>query len=744
MRRAQGQGSEHRYLVAHRYVTAARAVPPPYPNPRAEFREGGPDGTHWYHGTDVPFEGPLRAHEKDYGHASTNDTHWNTDLGVHFASSHDLARAFARNFAGTDSATPEHARIAHVSLHMRNPADFENEHALADHAIRTARKHGLHYGDTDDPELKDINDGYEDEVDLAHKDHWINSHPHREQIVHHVEDDLKKAGHDGIVYTNDYEGPAGQKSAIAFRDTPVTIHHWEHLHEGHPRHGRTATTSIYGSASAVKPNSVRPLYHGTSYDMDAVRPADEHGNATFDGLTRTDRAYATRDPQMARTYAEISALDTGRRGRVYEVEHHGPGKDLEQDPGYDADVMSPHGFRVLREVPEHELERMDRHGRTAGKGKPRRDAPDVARRAEEAGQGGPQDVATDGGGDADRPLKGLAEHPKVAGDLKKLPKQIQAAYRARVDDLRRGNPHSSTHALSGPLKGWQSTSLNFQYRVVHRNRGDELHVLSAGNHDESYDQGARRTASIRMVPPEEFGKFSYPDYPSARTPSALVKHFKKTSPEYYHKIRDDVERNGFTTPVLVRWKDGGGRALKKPQVMEGHHRAAVAHELGVHLPVGDYDDNADYDEAFRGGQDWFRQHARPNGDMPGKEGRYTAPHERLFNRTYGLDKRLWEGDRLKKPIRADIMATFDAFCARHGLVGHERWSKIVFFGSEASMWSGPGRIGNNDFDLSIGVDYPVFRRENPRFAAMQDQEIASMLTEQMHRELNDPQHYFEV
>lgn len=572
-------------------------IPPPYPNPRAEFREGGPDGTHWYHGTAAePFEGPLKPTEHDYGHASVINTHWNTALGPHFSSSHDLARDFARNFAGADSATPEHARIAHATLHMRNPADFENEHELADHAIRTARKHGLPYGETDDPELKDINDGYEDEVDLAHKDHWINSHPHREQIVHHVEDDLRKAGHDGILYGNSYEGTPGHTSAIAFRDTPVAVHHWEHLHEGHPNHGRTA---------ARKPTL---LYHGTAADKDpeTVEPGP-------DGY-----AYASKSPLHALWHAQAAAAETGGEPHVYEVKHLGRPADLGEHPGEQHAWRSAKGFRVLRRSPIGIVPK-ENHVREAGKGKPRRDAPELDRRAPAQAEGRPEDLAPDPGGDADGRLKALVEHPRVGSDLRKLPRQIQAAYRSRVDDLRRGSPHSSTHALSGPLKGWQSTSLNFQYRVVHKHVGDELHVLSAGNHDESYEQGARRTA---------------------------------------------------------------------------------------------------------------------------KEGRYTAPRERLFGRTYGLDKRIWDGETLKEPVRADILATFDRFCTRHGLSGHERWAKVVFFGSEASNWSGPQLRGNGDFDLSIGLHYDRFRAANPAFADDADAEIADSLTRLMHLELNDPQHRF--
>jgi hypothetical protein len=426
----------------------------------------------------------------------------------------------------------------------------------------------------------------------------------------------------------------------------------------------------HGSRLGFRQAGKGPLYHGTSRDLTSVEPADRHGQGEMStGLTRTDRAYATHDPQMARSYAEMSGIDTGGRPRVYQVEHSGPAHDLEPDPGYDADVRTPHSFRVLREVPEHELNRLPRHaaqeerrcpcglpveydpqdgwqhadgsighddefygksvsdlmeeqhGRTAGKGKPRRDAPDVARGADQAGQGPARRVAPDSGRDGDggeppAPLRALAEHPKVSRDLAKLSKNVKAAYHERVDGLRRGEPHSSTHALTGPLKGWQATSLNFQNRVVHRYDGDELHVLSAGNHDESYDQGARRL------------------------------------------------------------------------------------------------------------------------------GRYTAPHARLFGPTFGLDTRLFDGEHLRPQVRVDVITRFDTFCHEHGYEGWHRWAKVVFFGSQASAWTSKTLVGNGDFDLSIGLHYQALRATVPGFEVGSDAEIADMFTQQMHAELNDPEHAF--
>ncbi|MCW2929913.1 MAG: hydrolase [Actinomycetia bacterium] len=124
--------------------------------------------------------------------------------------------------------------------------------------------------------------------------------------------------------------------------------------------------------------------------------------------------------------------------------------------------------------------------------------------------------------------------------------------------------------------------------------------------------------TVRMVPPEEYGKYAYPDYPRARTPVTLAKHLRKKYPEYYQALHDDIAANGVQAPVLVRYKGPGGHPFPRPQVMDGHHRAAVAYELGMHMPVGDYDNEADYDASLPSRQSWFRDHGeqKEQGEPP--------------------------------------------------------------------------------------------------------------------------------
>jgi hypothetical protein len=575
-------------------VASAAPIPEPYPNPYHENNphgaqpEGGPDGHHWYHGTRFNPRGDsgseLRTPEGQSGkHGERADQHWNTDLGVHFTSLHGVAR---NEFATKGNHIFPDSRVAHASLHMRNPIHFGNEDEFAHHAASWAHGEGHRYLPEDDQAHKafvhgnyphveehDADEGHyrsygyheklgmdsEDRErvsaldldgprrhDAATSEHWLGHHPDRARITSGYRQHLQAQGHDGVVYGNTFEGPRGHASAIAFPQTPVNIHHWEHL-----------------------------------------------------------------------------------------------------DPNHEEDG----------------------HGRTAGKGKARHHAPDVARRADQEGDESPQELDPGSGGDAvGTPLRALVEHPKVTSDLKRLPRPLQAAYHDRVDDLRRGQAHSSTHTLNGPLKGWNATSLNFKTRVVHRNVGDELHVLSAGNHDEAYDQGVRRTA--------------------------LQQGDRAVCP--------------CGEPVEYDLADG-----------YQHLDGSISHD----------DDLSRYSVSD----------LMDLGRLP-KHGRYTAPKDRLFGPTYGLDHRLWGEDGSLNPVvRGEIIFKFGAWCRSHGYNQWGIWAKIVFFGSEASGWTSKNREGNGDFDLSIGIDYAALRATVPGFDLSTDAEIADMFTQQMHAELNNPE-----
>lgn len=121
-----------------------------------------------------------------------------------------------------------------------------------------------------------------------------------------------------------------------------------------------------------------------------------------------------------------------------------------------------------------------------------------------------------------------------------------------------------------------------------------------------------------------------------------------------------------------------------------------------------------------------------------------TPTKRIFGPTFGLDHRLFDGEHLKPEVRAAVLSKFDQFCQDHGYRDWRRWGRLIFFGSEASEWTSPTLEGNGDFDLSLGIDFLIFREMHPAFQELTDPEIADTFTEQMHAELNDPDYWFEV
>ena len=118
---------------------------------------------------------------------------------------------------------------------------------------------------------------------------------------------------------------------------------------------------------------------------------------------------------------------------------------------------------------------------------------------------------------------------------------------------------------------------------------------------------AEDVPSIRMVPPEEYSKYHYPDYPVKTLPS-LAKYFRQKAPRYYDMLKQHIAENGIQEPLLIRTHGPGGQAWKRPQAMNGHHRAAAAYELGLHMPVGDYDNEEHFDAGREFAQKWFSDH----------------------------------------------------------------------------------------------------------------------------------------
>jgi len=92
-----------------------------------------------------------------------------------------------------------------------------------------------------------------------------------------------------------------------------------------------------------------------------------------------------------------------------------------------------------------------------------------------------------------------------------------------------------------------------------------------------------------------------------------------------------------------------------------------------------------------------------------------------------LDPRLFEGNHLQSWVRSGITSLlFD-----HLAVNYSRpntWTKVWLAGSGISyQWEAAREPG--DLDCLIGIDYVTFRRANPEYVALSDQEIAATFNE---------------
>jgi len=71
--------------------------------------------------------------------------------------------------------------------------------------------------------------------------------------------------------------------------------------------------------------------------------------------------------------------------------------------------------------------------------------------------------------------------------VKKHPK-LEEKIKERLE-LLQNNPHDpllNTHPLTGNLKGLQSFSISYEYRIVFKQEGNIIFLLNIGSHEEVY------------------------------------------------------------------------------------------------------------------------------------------------------------------------------------------------------------------------------------------------------------------
>lgn len=237
-------------------------------NPIHEQTGGHPE--EWYHGSPHDFEhfgDPADYQDPAMEEYTDRYKHWNTLVGNHFASDH----AVAKEFSGGDYTHPDDlpedyegpmGHVVHVKLHLKNPKVYDSEHDMDQEVYEHEWEAGNHHDKYMAPPPED-DDEYEEWADeYGHRHHyagdsqhkyskdepdpnyaygfhpkatgWLNTHPDKEGIARRYKDRMKRAGYDGVIYGNEYEG--GGKSAIAFEphQIEITQHHYGEQECLHP------------------------------------------------------------------------------------------------------------------------------------------------------------------------------------------------------------------------------------------------------------------------------------------------------------------------------------------------------------------------------------------------------------------------------------------------------------------------------------------------------------------------------
>jgi len=327
-------------------------------------------------------------------------------------------------------------------------------------------------------------------------------------------------------------------------------------------------------------------------------------------------------------------------------------------------------------------------------------------------------------------------HPQIASDLRLLPDRVQDAFHDRVDGLRSGERHPSTHPLKGKLQGgWHGTSIGGnQYRMIHRVRDGVLQVSAAGAHDDAYNNAIKRQKGTNSY----FGSWiasvnsRWREGQRKRCPCGLMAEFDPL--DGWQHLDGSISH-----------EDGGESVSQRMSctACSGTGEQGTGHECyqcdgtGLREYQNPSVDNANSENELLVGRD------DGNGIKPVLAARFT-PDQRVFTHTDGLDHRLFDQDgHLRPEVRSYIMGSIEQFWrGRYRDWAH--WAKVYFAGSEASMWTSPTLEGNSDFDVLVGVEYDRFRAANPQYADLSDAEISAQMNHEFGAGLNNSETYITV
>lgn len=666
------------------------------------------------------------------------DKHWNTDLGAHFTSLKPVARSFAGGggLHGMTS-TPSMGRVLHAGLHMSNPAVFTDEREMGAHAAKWAHKEGYRfhspYGNAKEPvnedhydELRHGNYWHEGEdgelpyehlgnysgahpepaVDIdkhgvqprhtqEHLDEYLANHPNREEITTGWKNHLKRQGHDGILYGNTLEGPHGHACAITLDDS--TIHHrkWEWLnehdrHEYDYQHGETYKPSTSGAGQWDKEwhsRDGRKPYTGSRRRVAALSPKPEYDSSL--GYQENRRRESEWNTSVRRGLSLGHHTDDEARAAGY------------WGTGHDSDGWKPlpkdlyHVTTDVAGVHATGLKSRDELSQQHGKGL--------------------------GGGESD--TISFTDDPKVAEGIHDALHEFHGALNGKktiaqmYDEAERGvgadTPYHSYFTASYPggkddprLKA-HIQGKEFEFGVRHES--DVPHGWKPAEGHKVGDAADLQGLHIGWVRPatedEQLRRRAacYKHYAFGRAMSGGkddplffdtdLKSFAHSDPKSFGVIKAHPKpgAQGYQLGSLGEWRTATGDAV---DVDKSYNHKTAIHEHII---------------------DPFE------------------PTERLFAPTKDrLDETLFdEQERMRPEVRKEILKVTDHFFDTHGYTGHERWARVFLAGSQASYWG-----GNHDFDLLIGINYPIFRQAHPELDHLSDVEVDRRFNEQLRDDFN--------
>jgi hypothetical protein len=112
--------------------------------------------------------------------------------------------------------------------------------------------------------------------------------------------------------------------------------------------------------------------------------------------------------------------------------------------------------------------------------------------------------------------------------------------------------------------------------------------------------------------------------------------------------------------------------------------------------------------------------AQAVGISPGSTSYFSDPSETL-------DPRLFEDKTLRPWVRKGVTDILFDFLLRH-FDRPEAWTTVWLAGSGVSyQWAAAREPG--DLDCLVGIDYPTFRRTNPKYVRLSDLEISQIFNE---------------